>query len=383
MTSTSSTTRTGGVFKRTTTSGDRWDVMWRTAEGKQRRRTFTSYREACEFKHATERDVRRGEHVDKSRAADVPTVAEAVRTWSTLRGARGKQRDSSRAAVESFVTHHLDRTDLGRMRVCDVTEDDVLVWLADRRTVLSGSTLRNRFKYVRAAFRWAVDRRFIAVSPVTVDVVDAQPEADTAEAQPLTRAEVDALREQMPEHLRLWVTLGVGTGMRPGEQRGLRVSDVLDSPRGAVIPLREQSRGDGSRGPLKTRRSRRDVVLSEGVAAAVREHVIRFGLSGDDHLFSPGGSTGPYSANGLAEVFTRAARRAGLPATTTPHKLRHTHVSWLIDAGLSEVEIGDATETVGRTYAHLLRDRDDRLRDVVDAALFGAAAEPGRALRAL
>lgn len=381
-------TKTPGVSKRVTARGvTRFDVYWRTAEGRARKRTFERYADAVGFKHATERDVKRGQHVDTSRAASVPTVFEAVRAWSALREARGKQRDTTRERVESFARCHIDGTELGGLRVVDVTEDDVLLWLASRRRAgLAGSTVRTGFKYLRSAFRWAVDKRYIVSSPVTGDVSAAQPDDDTDEAVALTRSEVDALTEAIPAHLRLYVTLGCGTGMRPGEMRGVRVSDVLRSTKGGgVIHLTEQSRQDGTRAALKTKRSRRDVILSAGVLRAVEAHCETFELTGDDLLFRPFGSAKAYSSNGLGDVFKRAAKRAGLPESITPHNLRHTFVSWAVDAHLTEVEIGarigDHPETVSRVYAHMLRDRDDRLRDVIDLALFGVEQQPNISLR--
>jgi site-specific recombinase XerD len=71
-------------------------------------------------------------------------------------------------------------------------------------------------------------------------------------------------------------------------------------------------------------------------------------------------------------MLRNAVKAAGLPAGTTSHDLRHHYVSVMLDAGASVVEvaelIGDTVAVVMETYAHLMPGREDRARQMIDAA---------------
>ena len=70
---------------------------------------------------------------------------------------------------------------------------------------------------------------------------------------------------------------------------------------------------------------------------------------------------------------TAAAKRAGLPAGTTSHDLRHHYASVLLAAGESVVAVAerlghDNATLVLTTYGHLMPDSEDRTRMAVDEA---------------
>lgn len=74
-----------------------------------------------------------------------------------------------------------------------------------------------------------------------------------------------------------------------------------------------------------------------------------------------------YSYDTFHKQFTAARKHAGLPAKITPHVLRHSYATWLINAGenlkvVSEL-LGHAdTQITARHYAHLYQ---ETLRDAV------------------
>jgi integrase len=70
-------------------------------------------------------------------------------------------------------------------------------------------------------------------------------------------------------------------------------------------------------------------------------------------------------------TFTAAVERAGLPAGTTSHDLRHHYASVLLAAGESVVAVADRLShengtLVLKTYGHLMPDSEDRTRRAVD-----------------
>lgn len=55
-------------------------------------------------------------------------------------------------------------------------------------------------------------------------------------------------------------------------------------------------------------------------------------------------------------AFRRAVRAAGLPGRVTPHVLRHTAATWMVQGGASKEQVAkflsDTVETVERVYWH-------------------------------
>lgn len=74
-----------------------------------------------------------------------------------------------------------------------------------------------------------------------------------------------------------------------------------------------------------------------------------------------------------SRIFATAVRRAGLPAGTTSHHLRHHYASVLLAAGESVVAVAERlghenATLVLKTYGHLMPDSEDRTRRAIDAA---------------
>ncbi len=122
----------------------------------------------------------------------------------------------------------------------------------------------------------------------------------------------------------------------------------------------------------KTPRSRRTVPLPQVVADALAAHIAAYPPGDDGSLFTT--STGMvYGREHYGATFAAAVKRAGLPAGTTSHDLRHHYASVLLAAGESVVafaeRLGHESATlVLKTYGHLMPDSEDRTRRAVDEA---------------
>jgi integrase len=124
---------------------------------------------------------------------------------------------------------------------------------------------------------------------------------------------------------------------------------------------------------LKTAQSRRDVVLMDTLASALRRHRMASPHSGPaDSVFATA-SGSPISARNAARAFGRMARRANVK-DVTPHALRHTYASILIAQGRDPVfvadQLGHASPAITlRVYAHLFRaaQHEREARDQLEA----------------
>jgi integrase len=80
-------------------------------------------------------------------------------------------------------------------------------------------------------------------------------------------------------------------------------------------------------------------------------------------------------------IFGAAVRKAGLPATTTTHDLRHHYASVLLMQGESVIVVAERlghenANLVLSTYGHLMPDSEERTRRAVDDAWSGAPDVP-------
>jgi integrase len=151
--------------------------------------------------------------------------------------------------------------------------------------------------------------------------------------------------------VRAVVVVAAGTGLRQGELFGLTV-DRLDFLR-RELRVDRQLWSPWIGRPVfaapKSKASCRTVALSQVVVEA---------LAGGDYI--------------------RAAVKRAALSSVTWHSLRHCHASTLLSAGVSPAlvaeRLGHDIQTLMRTYAHVVRSDDDRVRAVVDEHL-GVSAE--------
>ncbi len=156
-----------------------------------------------------------------------------------------------------------------------------------------------------------------------------------------------------------------------GELLALRLEDV-DFLRRTVRVEWQIRQHDRARVRPKTTRSRRVVPLPAAVADVLAAHLAACPAGPDGMLFASSRG-GAWDAAHYGRVLKTAARRAGLPGSTSSHDLRHFYVSALLDAGVGlphvAALIGDTVTTTAKHYAHMVPGQDDRARAAVDAAL--------------
>ena len=122
----------------------------------------------------------------------------------------------------------------------------------------------------------------------------------------------------------------------------------------------------------RTPRSRRTIPLPQVVADMLAAHIDEH-LPGDDGSLFITNTGEVYGREYYGALFTAAAKRAGPPAGTTSHDLRHHYASVLLAAGESVVAVAEHlghenATLVLKTYGHLMPDSEDRTRRAVDEA---------------
>lgn len=193
--------------------------------------------------------------------------------------------------------------------------------------------------------------------------------------RPLAEPDVAALLESMTCLRDLgMVLLMLDGGLRPGEVLGLHLEDISYGRRRVTVRKRDDHPG-GVRG--KSLQERVVDVLEPRTLDAVNRYVLRErpSRSGSPFVFLVGGrgvrACEPLSYAALVRMFARRLDGLGLRTPDkTPHALRHTHASWMWEAGMRELalqkRLGHASPESTRIYTRV---SDAQVRDEYRAAL--------------
>lgn len=198
----------------------------------------------------------------------------------------------------------------------------------------------------------------------------------------MTRAEVARFRgvaAEDSELLDLLIDIGTETGLRWGELAGLHLQRV-DTKR-LVIQVQEAwDKHSNEIKPYPKGRRRRGVPITRRLAGRIDDYVKRNPpkrcrarhrggrrRTGALLLASKAGTPLNYG-NMRRRHWDSVAERAGL-AGGTPHDMRHTYASWLIQdgAGIETVSalLGHKSWTTTMRYAHLADARWAKVRDII------------------
>ena len=250
------------------------------------------------------------------------------------------------AAVEAFLRYCLEekhlaqntlsayRQDLaecrrhfGRKRhVTDIGPDDILSYRNSLLSVrgLALATVKRRLACLRAMFAWLVRRNMLDVSPFAKTELRIR-----LPARLPRRLERRDLRRLMRHRMALGANcalatgLLLSTGMRVGELATLRIGDV-DAATGI---LRIFGKGSRERTVFVTDRALRDEL--RGYLASRHGAV----APPDRPLLVSEDRSRPVSAAQIRSAIAELARTAGLSRHVTPHMLRHTAATMLVESG--------------------------------------------------
>lgn len=399
--------------------GARYRADWRDPQGKKRSKTFGTKKEAVHHLATVEGDKVRGSYVDP-RSARI-RFADYAKTYQQGQG----WKPTTSVLVASNLANHVLPA-FGNRPIGAITRSEIQKWVASlgdaeqaARTpprcphgamvvasrirrgyqsrvfacpkdgvsgkgpcgpqpvrVLAPATIHAVYTTVSCIFRSAVRDHIIHESPCERISL---PAFEQNELRALTPEQVATLVEHVDDRFRALVLTGVGTGLRPGELFGLRKSRV-DFLRRRISVVEQVQTLPGKRPAftsLKTKASYRVVPMPRFVVDALARHLERY--PSDDVIFTmPDGQL--ISRTRFHErIWTPARKAAGLPASITPHSLRHTYVAGLIHQGVHPKAIqslvGHASiQTTIDTYGHLFPNANEHASAALQD-LFGEAAD--------
>jgi len=261
-----------------------------------------------------------------------------------------------------FLSHHLGHTpclaDLARLD----TKTFRSFLASRRRTGTQSRSLARTLSALRQLFRWLEAEELIKNRAV---LQVASPKVPHSVPKPLTVDRAADVVAAGPGAEVDWVIardaavllLLYGAGLRISEALGLKAKDA---PIGDRDVLRIKGKGGKERlVPMLP-------VIRDGVARYVE--LCPYPLEPEEALFR-GSKGGPLSPRIIQLAMERLRANLGLPATATPHALRHSFATHLLSAGadLRQIQelLGHASLSTTQIYTEVDR---ERLLAVYDAA---------------
>jgi|GEM_PF-2490279 len=167
--------------------------------------------------------------------------------------------------------------------------------------------------------------------------------------------------------LRDWFVFGLGTGLRPGEQRALTFADVrLD---GEVATIRVRG--------TKTPGSARTVLVAGDALDVLRRRVAARRHERADAPVFTGAGGAPVALDFVSKRLQALARAAGLEKNVTAYSLRHSYGTKMAAAGVPLLDLarmmGTSAVMIERHYGHY-----DPARGASHVARVFGSAEPTR-----
>jgi integrase len=350
-------------------------VRYRAPDGTSRGRTCTTLAQARTYLAGSTADRSRGDWVDPAKGRrDLDGWAdEYLRTLGAL---EPQTRERYRSALASQI-----RPALGALPIASIDQATVRTFLSGLRDAgYARGTVHNARTVLSGVLGLAADAGAIRVNPARgakigkaveveqVFLTAAQVEqlADAIEAPPIKRH--GEHRAPTYPQLALAVRFAAYTGLRAGELWALRVRNVdLLRRRVHVVESATTTSGKLTVGPPKSKR-RRTVALPAHLVDPLVEHVA--GLDADALVFAAPRGGMMRHGHFYGDHYLPAVARAGLPAATVFHSLRHTCAALLAAAGLTELEVmaqlGHAQPVA--TYRHLFPGNLDRAAAALDQA---------------
>lgn len=261
----------------------------------------------------------------------------------------------------AFISEHLGAS-TGRKTLASVTLSDMRAWMAhERGHGLSARSLARALSAVKSFYRWLSDQDGFDASAI---LMTRAPKYTKKLPRPVTPEAASEMISTSETQARLgWVGARDSAVLTLLYGCGLRISEAL-SLTGADHPLPEVLRitGKGDKERL--------VPVLPAARAAVEAYVALcpFPISADTPLFygARGKALGPRAVQKATEL---ARLQLGLPATATPHAMRHSFATHLLNAGgdLRAIQelLGHASLSTTQAYTAV---DNERLMEVYERA---------------
>ena len=241
-----------------------------------------------------------------------------------------------------FVEKFLKKTN---KTAIELNEDDAKAYLADLFDSKSKNTIMLASASLKFLYTEILGKEF---SKVKI------PKKDKKLPEVLTKGEVKKLIDSTDnEKSRLIVSLLYSTGLRVSELVNLKIEDLnLQENTGWV------RKGKGNKDRLFS--------ISGNLADELKEYLQTRGKS-NGYIFS---KEKPLTTRNIQKIIKGTKQRAGLNKKVTPHTLRHSFATHLLEQGtdirLIQVMLGHASLNTTQVYIHISSEQIKKVKNPLD-----------------
>ncbi len=259
-------------------------------------------------------------------------VVEALRDWLAVKAAVENNSDNTITAYQrdlreffEFLAYHKGEI-VGLSALVNVSLSDMRAWMANVRShKVTSRSLARRLSAVKSFYRWLAEREhFEATAVLSVKA----PKFQAKLPRPVgTDSAIDLLATVQLQSLQDWIAARDLAVLTLLYGCGLRISEAL-SMTGKDIPLGISLKVSGKAG------KERIIPVLKIAAESVSDYIAKcpYNISRDSALFR-GVRGGPLGPRQIQKVTATARMQLGLPASVTPHALRHSFATHLLNAG--------------------------------------------------
>lgn len=354
----------------------RWQVRYTGPDGVRHKapKTFQYKADADSFVEAMRKAIYRQTWTDDDEPEQV-TFADYSKSWLAGRQVAGRPiKTRTREHYQSILDDHLVPA-FGDRLVSSIKPKDVRAWYAE--TLADRPTLRSHvYSLLRTILGTAVTDELIDANPCRI--TGAGRAKRVHKIRPASVDELAVLTAEMPEHLRLMVTLASWCALRFGEAIELRRKDVdlsAEVIRVRRAAIRARNGGEYEVTTPKSDAGVRDVAIPPHILPQIEDHLARFVAAKPDSLLFPSKAGDHLQPSTVQRHWYKAREKAGRDDLRW-HDLRHSGAVLAAATGATLAELmarlGHSTPQAAMRYQHAAAGRDREI-----AALLSKIAANG------
>lgn len=234
----------------------------------------------------------------------------------------------------------------------ELTEDDAKAYLSELFDDKSKNTIMLAAAALKFYYKEVLGKEFANVRI---------PKKEKKLPEVLSKEEVRNLIESADNiKSRLIISLLYSAGLRVSELVNLKIEDLnLGECTGWV------RKGKGSKDRL--------ISISRSLAEEIKEYLERRG-SENKYLFS---KEKPLTTRNIQKIIKNTTQRAGISKRVTPHTLRHSFATHLLEGGTDirviQAMLGHSSLSTTQVYTHISTEQIKKVRNPLDEGVFGAS----------
>lgn len=260
-----------------------------------------------------------------------------------------KLRGFSAQTVKTYMRHNKIFLEFTKKEPSQVTEEDIKKYLA--HVVSDEKAAPRTVALKKAALKFLYD------DLMKKGIVNLKtPKIPKSNPNVLSKEEIKSLIQAASrDKTRLIMELIYSSGLRVSECVTLKINDLdLDSK---IIRVKS---GKGNKDRI--------TIMSETVVSELKRYIMTLGK--DEVYLFPNSTGSNLSVRNIQKLIQKAAARAGIKRKVSPHTLRHSFATHLLEAGTNiriiQELLGHAQLSTTEIYTHVSKEQISKIKSPLD-----------------